>query len=134
MLLLGYKGDDDRLRLDARGFAELRRSIETLRGLPVRVDICWYPHLRDLPYLFARTDCGAGDESLMITPDKQVQACSFAREKTPFETIDDLRRIWSEMRRDRPHARTGGCTRELFPKSDARVVSDRVLPSNDVHA
>jgi MoaA/NifB/PqqE/SkfB family radical SAM enzyme len=129
VLLLGYKGEDDAFRLSERDFESLRRAIGMLEGLPVRVDVCWYPHLRDLPYLFERTDCGAGDESLMITPDKQVQACSFAKHRVPFETFDDLRRIWSSMRAERPHAQTGGCTRELFQEPrDARVVSGRVLP------
>lgn len=130
VLLLGYKGDDVSLRLDERGFAQLARSIAMLEGLPIRVDICWYPHLRDLPYLFVRTDCGAGDESLMLTPDKQVQAYSFAKARVPFATLDDLKSLWSVMRTERPHAETGGCTRELFdvPAAGARVVSGCVMP------
>jgi Radical SAM superfamily len=69
VLLLGFKGADATLHLSAIHLAQLRRAVLRLQHLPLRLDICWYPLLSDLPHLFPRGDCGAGDEFLVITPD-----------------------------------------------------------------
>lgn len=114
VLLLGYKGNDPELHLTQHGFDTLRGAVERLRGVPLRLDACWYPRLRDLPHLFDRDDCGAGDELLVITPDQAVQACSFSGARIPFSGIDDLKRVYADLRRARPRAETAGCTRDLF--------------------
>jgi len=135
VLLLGYKGDDASMQLDRAGIAALRRAVEVLRDFPLRVDVCWYPELRDLPYLFERTDCGAGDDSIVITPDRRVLACSFAHEGVPFEDPRELRTIWARLRQARPHAQTGGCTRERFGTARAaHVVSGRVVREPGAYA
>ena len=114
VLLLGYKGADTSLHLTGADLARLRRAVERMQHLPLRLDICWYPLLSDLPHLFARRDCGAGDEFLVITPDRAIQPCSFHHTRIPFETFDDLRRIYTELRERRPLAEIGGCTRDQF--------------------
>lgn len=117
VLLLGYKGSDASLHLAANDLASLRRSVERMAHLPLRLDICWYPLLSDLPHLFARGDCGAGDEFLVITPDRAIQPCSFHHARIPFETFDDLRRIYTELREHRPLAEIRGCTRDEFAEA-----------------
>jgi MoaA/NifB/PqqE/SkfB family radical SAM enzyme len=124
VLLLGYKGNDPELHLRDEHFLVLRRALLRLEGAPLRLDVCWHPHLRDVPHLFERGDCGAGDEFLVITPDRAVQACSFANTRHPFETFEDLRRIYTELRAQRPEAGVPGCTRSLFVPGKAPA-SDR---------
>src|SRR5262249_17927048 len=114
VLLLGYKGEDAGMRLGPDGLARLGDALPRLEGLPVMLGICLYPQLPDVPRLFPRADCGAGDEFLTITPDKRVEACSFHHESPRFETLEDLARIWEEMRARRAPARIGGCTRRAF--------------------
>ncbi len=114
VLLLGYKGADASLHLTDADIARLRVAVERLAHLPLRLDVCWYPRLADLPHLFARPDCGAGDEFLVITPDRAIQPCSFHHARIPFETFDDLRRIYGELRERRPRAAIEGCTRAQF--------------------
>jgi hypothetical protein len=124
VLLLGYKGADATLHLSTAQLDQLRQSVLRLQHLPLRLDICWYPLLSDLPHLFARGDCGAGDEFLVITPDQAVQPCSFHHERIPFETFDELRRIYDELRQRRPAASVGGCTRRQFvPLAPTRTAS-----------
>jgi len=115
VLLLGYKGPDPALRLSPRDIDRLKNAVQRLEHLPLRLDICWYPHFPDLPHLFARPDCGAGDEFLVITPDQAVQPCSFHHERVPFETIEDLKAIYLDLRTRKPATSTPGCTRTLFP-------------------
>ncbi len=129
-LLLGYKGADRSLHLSDHDLDRLRNAVQRLQPLPMRLDICWYPRLADLPHLFSRADCGAGDDFLVITPDRAVQPCSFHHERIPFETLDDLKRIYLELRARKPAAAIAGCTRSQFipveiaprgPKADAYV-------------
>lgn len=131
VLLLGYKGADRSLILDGAGLATLRAQLAALDGAPLLLDICWHPQLADLPHLFPRTDCGAGDDILVITADRAVQACSFADRRIPFETFDDLQIVYRMLRAAKPHANTGGCTRELFQITSGPVASGRVLPASD---
>ena len=114
VLLLGYKGHETRFHLRQEHIEQLRGAVERLHHLPLRLDVCWYPYLSDLPHLFARADCQAGDEFLVITPDRAIQPCSFHHERIPFATFEELRTIYHEMRLRRPPAQIGGCTRRLF--------------------
>lgn len=114
ILLLGYMGADESMCLSPSNLAQLRSSILRMRGAPLRLHICWYPLLSDLPHLFDRGDCGAGDEFLTITPDRCVQACSFSSKKWPFDDIEDVVRIYQELRDAKPAAEIGGCTRRQF--------------------
>jgi MoaA/NifB/PqqE/SkfB family radical SAM enzyme len=125
VLLLSYKGDDPRLHLSRTDLDRLRCTIERMQHLPLRLDICWYPQLSDLPHLFPRADCGAGDEFLVITPDRAIQPCSFHDQRIPFETFDDLRRIYGELRQQRPPAKVNGCTRQQFVQLELPATASR---------
>jgi len=114
VLLLGYKGADPSLHLNPTEFARLRATLRRLEGLPLKLDVCWHPRLGDVAQLFAKSDCGAGDEFLALTADRQVQACSFSGLRTPFETIDDLKALWRKLRALKPPANVEGCTRAEF--------------------
>ena len=92
-----------------------------LQHLPLRLDGCWYPLLSELPHLFPRSDCGAGDEFLVITPDRAVQPCSFHPERIPFETFAELQAIYEQLRVRRPESSVTGCTRRLFTVAKAEV-------------
>jgi hypothetical protein len=116
VLLLGYKGQDARLRLSPAELATLAQAVRRLEGLPIRLDICWTPEL-DVPRLFTPGDCGAGDAFLMLTADKKAKPCSFHHESIPVETIDDLRAAWTSFRSNRQGAAIGGCTRERFTQA-----------------
>ncbi len=131
VLLLGYKGSDRRMLLGDADLATLRTQLAEVEQERILVDICWHPQLADLPHLFARADCGAGDDMLVITADRAVQACSFADHRIPFATFEQLQAIYQMMRLARPIANTGGCTRELFTIAPGkREVSGRVLEGN----
>ena len=114
VLLLGYKGSDHGLHLSTAHLELLKHAVLRLQSVPLRLDVCWYPLLADLPHLFPRTDCQAGDEFLVITPDQAIQPCSFHHERIPFETFEDLQDIYAELRARRPAATIGGCTRQEF--------------------
>lgn len=122
VLLLGYKGADPSLHLGPADRQRLRDAVHRMEHLPIRLDICWHPHLVDLPQLFPRSDCGAGDELLVITPDRAVQPCSFHHERIPFETFDELKAIYADLRRRRPAANVLGCTRPQFVNLSTRPV------------
>lgn len=134
VLLLGYKGADRSMILDERGLATFRAQLAALDGAPLLLDICWHPQLADLPHLFPRTDCGAGDDILVITADRAVQACSFADRRIPFDTFEELQVAYRMLRAAKPHANVAGCTRELFQITSGPVASivasGRVLPAS----
>jgi hypothetical protein len=119
ILLLGYKGQDPSLHLREQHFALLKTAVSRLQHLPLRLDVCWYPRLADLPHLFGRADCGAGNTFLVITPDRAVQPCSFHHERTPFETFEDLQAIYAGLRCRRPATTTPGCTRAEFTRVES---------------
>jgi hypothetical protein len=117
-LLLSYKGADPAMHLrgeQARQLAAfLNRVYQTFgSALTLKLDICWGDALADVPRLFRAEDCGAGDEFLSITSDKHIKGCSFMGTSmgVPFDTINDLRAIWSARRTHRTAARIAGCAR-----------------------
>lgn len=114
VLLLGYKGPRPELHLTEDHLRTLTRSLARMSALPLRLDVCWYPALRGVDHLFERDDCGAGDEILVIAPDRAIQPCSFHHERIPFDTFEDLVRIYGELRARRPAAEVRGCTRDSF--------------------
>jgi MoaA/NifB/PqqE/SkfB family radical SAM enzyme len=114
VLLLGYKGADRSMHLDAGQLAQLQESLVRMGGLPLRLDVCWHPHLTQVDHLFRLDDCRAGDEFLVITPDRAVQACSFQRGRQPFNTFEELVALYRQLRSERPAADVQGCTRPLF--------------------
>ena len=115
-LLLSYKGHDPALHLTPTQGGELAEFINrmygSLNGLAqIKLDVCWGDWLPDVPQLFDLYDCGAGDDFLSITSDKQVKICSFQPAGLPVETLADVRRIWEQRRKRRTPVAIGGCAR-----------------------
>ncbi len=117
-LLLSYKGDDARLHLSPPDLRRLAAFVNQIHrqfggGVQIKLDVCWGDALPEVPRLFSQADCGAGDEFLSITSDRRVKVCSFQHTETgiPFDTVADLRAIWSRIRASRLPARIGGCAR-----------------------
>ncbi|MHC4831605.1 MAG: radical SAM protein [Planctomycetota bacterium] len=98
VLLLGYKGPDPALHLSDADLARLADAVRRCAGMPVKLDVCWYPKLKGVESLFERHDCEAGDDFLVITPDRAVQSCSFHESRFPFETFDELVEIYGQLR------------------------------------
>ncbi|CAN0455019.1 unnamed protein product, partial [Ectocarpus fasciculatus] len=63
---------------------------------------------------------------LTITPDRAVQACSFSTARHPFENFAQLKEIYTRLRRDKPLAGVGGCTRAAFPEAAAPLSDNTV--------
>lgn len=117
-LLLGYKGADASMHLQGddlkRLAAFVNRAYAALGGaVQLKLDVCWGDALPDVPRLFTREDCGAGDDFLSITSDRHVKLCSFQHTNTGlhFDTMDDLKAIWGRLRERRQPALIGGCAR-----------------------
>jgi MoaA/NifB/PqqE/SkfB family radical SAM enzyme len=115
-LLLSYKGADPSMHLtpeQTRQFGAFLNKVHHALGSAVtlKLDVCWGDALPEVPRLFETGDCGAGDDFLSITSDKHVKPCSFAQTSVgiPFETVEDLRRIWEARRSARQAALIGGC-------------------------
>ena len=115
-LLLSYKGDDTRLHFSGEQYQQfadfLNQMYKSLNGLAqIKLDVCWGNSLPDVPRLFRHEDCGALDDFISITSDKQLKPCSFHHWTIPFDTIDDLRAFWEKRRQQTIPAMTGGCAR-----------------------
>jgi hypothetical protein len=134
-LLLSYKGPDRSLHLSSgnkipvgairesplpannNDYETLAETVQRLytatKGLAqIKLDVCWGDMLPEVPRLFQEDDCNAGDGYLSITSsDKRVKACSFMGGGQPFETLDDLKRIWQQRRKHKPPAQITGCAR-----------------------
>lgn len=115
-LLLSYKGDDARLHFQQHHYAEfadfLNQMYASLNGLAqLKLDVCWGENLPDVPRLFAHEDCGALNDFISITSDKQLKPCSFHHWGIPFETLDEVRAIWEKHRQRTIPAAMGGCAR-----------------------
>jgi len=115
-LLLGYKGGERHMHLNAAERQQFARFVNRMyqqlgKSIQIKLDICWGDSLPEVPRLFVTEDCGAGDEFLSITSDRQVKVCSFQPRGIPFETCDDVRAIWAKLRQTRFPAHIGGCAR-----------------------
>jgi len=116
ILLLSYNGADTAMHLSPTEGAELSNTVAMLsRAMPrcrVGLDVCWGKRLEPVPRLFAKSDCGAGVEFIVVTSDKRVMPCSFHDVALPFASAADVMTIWRE-RRDTLSAasRIPGCAR-----------------------
>jgi MoaA/NifB/PqqE/SkfB family radical SAM enzyme len=102
VLLLSYNGRDRALHLSSSEAGELAAQVALLdRALPrcrIALDVCWGERLEAVPRLFARADCGAGEEFLVITSDRRVMPCSFHHVAIPAGTADEVMAIWRDHR------------------------------------
>lgn len=128
-LLLGYKGTDATMHFQREEYAEFARIVnklyKALNGVAqIKLDVCWGDVLPDVPRLFERADCGAGDGFLSITSDKHIKPCSFHHWTIPFQTLTDVRHYWEEKRHARQAAMVGGCAR--LPQRGLNVSSSLI--------
>lgn len=102
VLLLAYNGHDAALHLSTAEAADLAARVRLLRGalagVRLALDVCWGERLESVPRLFAKADCGAGSELLVVTSDRRVMPCSFHHVSLPFATAGELLAIWRERR------------------------------------
>ncbi len=117
-LLLSYKGGDPRLHLIGAEYQQLATELQRMYRqfgslVQMKLDVCWGNSLPDVPRLFIRDDCGAGNDFLSITSDKHVKMCSFQQSSAgiPFDTLANVRTIWDLQRKLRTAAQIGGCAR-----------------------
>jgi MoaA/NifB/PqqE/SkfB family radical SAM enzyme len=117
LLLLSYKGDTKpELHLSDEECQRLAAFVTDVhqrlgKAVHLKLDVCWGTRLPDVPRLFGADDCGAGDDFISISSDKQIKPCSFAQHGVPIETLDDVRIYWQQQRHLRQAARIGGCAR-----------------------
>jgi MoaA/NifB/PqqE/SkfB family radical SAM enzyme len=103
VLLLSYNGREAALHLDALQSRELAERTHLLaRAITgrasLKLDVCWGDRLESVPRLFARKDCGAGREFLVLTSDRHVMPCSFHHQKVAVGTASDVMAIWRDHR------------------------------------
>jgi MoaA/NifB/PqqE/SkfB family radical SAM enzyme len=100
ILLLSYNGQDRRLHLSPSESAALGSQVAALaRAMPqcrIALDVCWGERLEAVPRLFAKHDCGAGAEFIVVTSDRRVMPCSFHHVGVPFASADEVMAIWRE--------------------------------------
>ena len=100
ILLLSYNGRDAALHLSALEVADLAVRVRVLAralgGVRLALDVCWGERLEAVPRLFAKPDCGAGAEFLVITSDQRVMPCSFHQVSLPARTAAEVMAIWRE--------------------------------------
>jgi len=117
VLILSYNGRDVGLHLSSDQAADVAARVSglerALRGRVVlKLDVCWGERMEPVPRLFARTDCGAGRDFIVITSDKKLMPCSFHHVAIPVRDADDVMEIW-RTRQSELHiaARDPGCAR-----------------------
>lgn len=115
-LLLSYKGSDTSMHLSRADCQRLEQFVtcaysKLRQTATIKLDVCWGNHLPNVPRLFAHEDCGAGDDFLSITSDRQIKPCSFHSTTIPFQTLDEVRLYWERQRKSREAALIGGCAR-----------------------
>lgn len=108
--ILTYVGAIDRqLGVDA---ARRLADILALSPLPARISVCAGARV-PVPRLFGG-DCGAGVDFVSITPDQQVQSCSFKHGGWPARSAEEVLEAWRAQRAAllEPSPRAG-CARRL---------------------
>jgi MoaA/NifB/PqqE/SkfB family radical SAM enzyme len=117
LLLLSYKGDSQpELHLSDEECQRLATFVTDVhqrlgKAVQLKLDVCWGTRLPAVPRLFDADDCGAGDDFISISSDKQIKPCSFAHHGVLIETLDDVRTYWQQQRHLRQAAHIGGCAR-----------------------
>jgi MoaA/NifB/PqqE/SkfB family radical SAM enzyme len=115
-LLLSYKGCDTTLHFDQADYQRLehfvnRAYIKLGQLVTIKLDVCWGNCLPNVLRLFEHKDCGASDDFLSITSDKQIKPCSFHHVALPFETLNDVRTYWKSRCAAQAAALIAGCAR-----------------------
>ena len=132
-LLLSYKGSDRSLHFQKQHYDEFETIVNRLHkateGIAqIKLDSCWGDMLPTVPRLFETGDCGAGDEFLSITSDRQIKPCSFHHWTIPFQTLGDVRAYWEKQRLGRQAAAIGGCARlPMRALQESGGLSDEII-------
>lgn len=96
VLLLSYNGRDRAMHVvDGVGLAaQVQLLARALPNMRIALDVCWGERLEAVPRLFAKGDCGAGREFLVVTSDQRVMPCSFHHVSYPAATADEVMAVW----------------------------------------
>lgn len=117
VLLLSYNGRDASLHLSTEQAADVAGRVkllgQALRGrLLLKLDVCWGERMEPVPRLFARADCGAGREFIVLTSDQKLQPCSFHHLALPVRDADEVMTLWRERQLEMgTAAHDPGCAR-----------------------
>jgi MoaA/NifB/PqqE/SkfB family radical SAM enzyme len=117
VLMLNYKGPDATLHLSAAQKEALAGSVMTLAGAlgrrcALKLDVCWSEHLDVVPRLFAKADCGAGREFVVLTSDQRMMPCSFHHLSIPATSASHVLARWTDQAHAlREAANIRGCSR-----------------------
>ena len=120
VLLLSYKGRDRSMHLSPTAMARLDETLARIHPvlaprMALKVDVCWGSRLTLTPRLFETGDCGAGRLFCSVSSDRRLLACSFGDEHAtsglPIERLEDLPRLWAQLRDEAPAADSPGCAR-----------------------
>lgn len=120
VLLLSYKGQDRGMHLSPSQMLELDEKLARIYPvlaprMALKVDVCWGSRLKLTPRLFETGDCGAGRLFCSVSSDRRLLACSFGDEHggsgLPIERLEDLPKLWGQLRDASPAAESPGCAR-----------------------
>lgn len=136
VLLLGYVGSDDALRLSPHQERELAERVRALasalRGVAdVKTSVCWGDRLDGVARIgigAAGDECGAGRDFVVVTSDRKLMPCSFHDVAIPIASAEEVLEVWRARRADlaRPAFAKGcgrgpgACATELVPLRAAR--------------
>jgi hypothetical protein len=114
--LLSYVGAAASLGLTGAGRTRLAQLLEDA-PLPCRLSVCLGDGV-PAPRLFAGADgtgdCGAGYDFVSITPDQQLQSCSFQDWSLPARSAQEILTLWRDRRAAlREPSQRRGCARAL---------------------
>lgn len=129
VVLLSYNGHDPAMHVaDAASLAPRVAALSrALAGrVTLKLDVCWGARMAAVPQLFARSDCGAGREFMVLTSDRRVMPCSFHTRSWPFATAADAIARWRDERAGLASpSPVPGCARTPGFGLDAPLVSLR---------
>ncbi len=118
--LLRYLGDDEAMHLQGHDWAALENAVH-FSPLPVRLSRCFSDQLPGLPRLLepGPNDCGAGDEFVVIDPDRKLRPCSFHEDAASFADASEFLQQYQRARQTQEAAPRKGCPRLAGPLPSA---------------
>lgn len=103
ILLLSYNGYDQSMHLTSAQACELSSRVSLLakaltKHCQIKLGVCWGEQMQTVPRLFAKSDCGAGRDFVVIGSAKTMQPCSFHQYETEVKTAADVMQIWNNQK------------------------------------
>ena len=117
VLLLSYNGPDRARHLSPADADALATRVALLHRAVGRrgrlsLDVCWGERMERVPRHFARGDCGAGRDFIVLTSDKRLMPCSFHHASFPIRDAADVMAQWRDRRAELAAPSTiAGCAR-----------------------